>query len=94
MVGRKQSWVSGRLALYGALSEDLLESIRRGSISTWAATRVIVPIARAIPEHAKMLLEIFPKSLCPHGNCPFCSITTRKPIGSRERTLSVNPSSF
>ena len=57
MVGRKQSWVSGRLALYGALSEDLLESIRRGSISTWAATRVIVPIARAIPEHAKMLLE-------------------------------------
>jgi len=30
MVGRKQSWVSGRLALYGALSEDLLESIRKG----------------------------------------------------------------
>jgi hypothetical protein len=30
MVGRKQSWVSGRLALYSALSEDLLESIRRG----------------------------------------------------------------
>jgi len=57
MVGRKQSWVSGRLALYGALSEDLLESIRRGSISTWAATRVIVPIARAIPEHARMLSE-------------------------------------
>jgi ParB family transcriptional regulator, chromosome partitioning protein len=57
LVGRKQSWVSGRLALYGALSEDLLESIRRGSISTWAATRVIVPIARAIPEHAKILSE-------------------------------------
>jgi len=46
MVGRKQSWVSGRLALYSALSEDLLESIRKGSISTWAATRVIAPIAR------------------------------------------------
>jgi len=60
MVGRKQSWVSGRLALYSALSEDLLELIRKGSISTWAATRVIVPIARAIPEHAKMLSE----SLC------------------------------
>jgi ParB-like chromosome segregation protein Spo0J len=57
MVGRKQSWVSGRLALYSALSEELLESIRRGSISTWAATRVIVPIARAIPEHAKVLSE-------------------------------------
>jgi len=57
MVGRKQSWVSGRLALYSALSEDLLESIRKGSISTWAATRVIVPIARAIPEHAKTLSD-------------------------------------
>jgi len=57
MVGRKQSWVSGRLALYSALSEDLLESIRKGAVSTWAATRVIVPIARAIPEHAKTLSE-------------------------------------
>lgn len=57
MVGRKQSWVSGRLALYSALSEDLLELIRKGSISTWAATRVIAPIARAIPEHAEALSE-------------------------------------
>jgi ParB/RepB/Spo0J family partition protein len=56
-VGRKQSWVSGRLALYSALSEDLLELIRKGAISTWAATRVIAPIARAIPEHAKTLSE-------------------------------------
>jgi ParB-like chromosome segregation protein Spo0J len=57
VVGRKQGWVSGRLALYGALSEDLLEWIRKGSISTWAATRVIAPIARAMPEHAKALSE-------------------------------------
>ena len=57
MVGRKQSWVSTRLALYHALSEDLVELIRKGSISTWAASRVIVPIARAIPEHGKLLSE-------------------------------------
>jgi len=57
LVGRKQSWVSGRMALYRALSEELLELIRKGSISTWAATRVMVPIARAIPEHAKVLSE-------------------------------------
>jgi ParB family chromosome partitioning protein len=56
LVGRKQSWVSTRLALYHALSEDLVELIRRGSISTWTATRVI-PIARAIPEHGKLLSE-------------------------------------
>jgi len=57
LVGRTQGWVSGRLALYGALSEDLVELIRKGSISTWTATRVIVPIARAIPEHGKALSE-------------------------------------
>ena len=62
MVGRKQGWVSGRLALYSALSEDLLESIRKGAISTWAATRVIAPIARAIPEHAKVLSENLSKA--------------------------------
>jgi ParB-like chromosome segregation protein Spo0J len=57
LLGRKQGWVSGRLALYNALSEDLLELIRKGSISTWAATRVLVPIARAMPEHGKVLCE-------------------------------------
>ena len=62
LVGRKQSWVSGRLALYSALSEDLMESIRKGAISTWAATRVIAPIARAIPEHAKALSDNLSKA--------------------------------
>jgi ParB-like chromosome segregation protein Spo0J len=62
MVGRKQGWVSGRLALYHALSEDLLELIRKGTISTWAATRVIIPIARAIPEHAKTLSDNLSKT--------------------------------
>jgi ParB/RepB/Spo0J family partition protein len=57
MVGRKQSWVSGRLALYRALSEELMALIRTGSISTWTATRVIVPIARALPEQGKLLAE-------------------------------------
>jgi hypothetical protein len=57
LLGRKQGWVSGRLALYDALTEDLLELIRKGAISTWAATRVMVPIARAIPEHGKVLSE-------------------------------------
>jgi ParB-like chromosome segregation protein Spo0J len=61
MVGRTQSWVSSRLALYSALSEDLMELIRKGSISTWTATRVIIPIARAIPEHGKALSESLSK---------------------------------
>lgn len=55
LLGRKQGWVSGRLALYNALAEDTLELIRKGAISTWAATRVLAPIARAMPEHGKVL---------------------------------------
>jgi ParB family transcriptional regulator, chromosome partitioning protein len=62
LVGRKQSWVSGRLALYRVLSEDLLEFIRKGAISTWAATRVMAPIARAIPEHARVLSDNLSKA--------------------------------
>src|SRR4030042_975282 len=57
LLGRKQGWVSGRLALYNALPEELLELIRTGSISTWAATRFLAPIARAMPEHGKVLGE-------------------------------------
>ena len=57
LLRRKQGWVSGRLALYQALSEELLELIRRGSLSTWAVTRVLAPIARAMPEHGKVLAE-------------------------------------
>lgn len=57
LLGRKQGWVSGRLALYNALSDDVLGLIRDGRISSWAASRVIAPIARAIPEHAQRLTE-------------------------------------
>jgi ParB family transcriptional regulator, chromosome partitioning protein len=57
LVGRNQSWVSGRLALYNTLSEELIALVRKGLISTWVATRIIVPIARALPEHGKLLLE-------------------------------------
>lgn len=57
LLGRKQGWVSGRIALLDALPEDVLELIRKGHISTWAATRVIAPIARAIAEHASRLTE-------------------------------------
>ena len=62
MAGRRQSWVSSRLALYNALSEDIIELIRKGSVSTWTATRVIAPIARAIPEHGLALSESLSKT--------------------------------
>lgn len=52
-----QSWVSRRLSLLDALPEELLEMVQKGQISTWSATRVLVPMARAMPDHAKKLTE-------------------------------------
>ncbi len=56
-LGKDQSWVSRRLALLDTLPEEILQSVQRGNISTWAATRVLTPMARANIEHAKALAE-------------------------------------
>jgi ParB family chromosome partitioning protein len=55
-IGRDVSWVSRRLSLFKALPEDLLEGVRQGKLSVWAATRVLAPLARANPGHARTLL--------------------------------------
>ncbi|MGD8957552.1 MAG: ParB N-terminal domain-containing protein [Chromatiaceae bacterium] len=55
-LGRDVSWVSRRLSLIKALPEDLLEQVRQGRISLWAATRILAPLARANAEHARTLL--------------------------------------
>ncbi len=55
--GRDVSWVSRRLQLVCALPEELLAAVRKGDLSTWAATRVLAPLARANAEHAAQLLN-------------------------------------
>jgi ParB-like chromosome segregation protein Spo0J len=57
LLGYEQSWVSRRLTLLEALSDEILELVQKGRISAWSATRVLVPMARAIPEHAEKLTE-------------------------------------
>ena len=55
-LGRDVSWVSRRLSLIRALPEDLLEHVREGRLSVWAATRIFAPLARANSTHARTLL--------------------------------------
>jgi len=55
--GRDVSWISRRLQLVCALPDVLLAAVRNGEVSTWAATRVLVPLARANSEHAEQLLK-------------------------------------
>lgn len=54
--GRDVSWVSRRLKLLSALSEELLEAVCQGRLSSWAAVRIFAPLARANAEHAHALL--------------------------------------
>jgi len=55
--GRDASWVQRRLLLLQALPEGVLEAVRGGSVSSWAAVRVFAPLARANAEHAQRLLH-------------------------------------
>lgn len=54
-IGHDLSWVSKRLGLLEALSDEVLHAVCQGHVSTWAATRVLVPLARANPSHAEKL---------------------------------------
>ena len=56
-LGKDKSFVTRRLALLDSLDDKMREHIRTGALSVWSATRVLVPLARANPEHAAMLTE-------------------------------------
>ena len=55
LLGRDQSWVSRRLSFLETLSDTIIRQVQSGSISTWAAQRVLSPMARANPIHAETL---------------------------------------
>jgi len=54
--GRDVSWVSRRLELVCGLPDSILAAVRQGAVSTWAATRVLAPLARANSAQASQLL--------------------------------------
>jgi ParB-like chromosome segregation protein Spo0J len=55
--GRDVSWVSRRLDLVCGLPATLLQAVREGTLSPWAATRILAPLARANTDHASTVLE-------------------------------------
>jgi ParB family chromosome partitioning protein len=54
--GRDVSWVCRRLQLLIGLPDSVLDAVRAGRVSTWAANRILAPLARANPQHADQLL--------------------------------------
>jgi ParB/RepB/Spo0J family partition protein len=55
-IGRDKSFVKRRLDLVCCLSEEVCQAVRSGHVSTWAATRVMVPLARANTTHATQVI--------------------------------------
>jgi ParB-like chromosome segregation protein Spo0J len=55
--GRDGSWVNRRLHLLSGLTEAAIAAVREGRLSSWAAARVIAPLARANSAHADRLLR-------------------------------------
>jgi ParB/RepB/Spo0J family partition protein len=60
--GRDVSWVSRRLHLLSGLPDAALAAVRGGRLSSWAANRVIVPLARANTAHAERLLAVLARA--------------------------------
>ena len=55
--GRDVSWVSRRLQLLSGLPDAALAAVCAGRLSSWAANRVVAPLARANSEHADQLVK-------------------------------------
>lgn len=55
--GRDISWVSRRLQLLAGLPDAVLVAVIEGRLSSWAASRVVAPLARANSEHAERLVQ-------------------------------------
>jgi ParB-like chromosome segregation protein Spo0J len=56
-LGRDPSFIYRRLELLSEQSDDILMGIKRGYLSSWAAVRIIAPLARANANHAMQLIE-------------------------------------
>ncbi len=54
-IGRDKSYVKRRMDLLESLPEEILSQVIAGTISTWAASRVLIPLARANPSDATRL---------------------------------------
>lgn len=56
-LGRCTSWICRRLQLLYDLPDFAQAAIHKGSISSWIASRILVPLARANASHAKKFVD-------------------------------------
>jgi ParB family chromosome partitioning protein len=87
--GRDVSWVSRRLELVCGVSDRVLAAVRQGTLSTWAATRVLAPLARANSAQATELLAALAASpLSTRELQTWFSYYRTSPRAARERMVA------
>ena len=77
--GHDVSWVNRRLRLLQGLPDSVLAAGCAGQLSSWPASRILVPWARANTEHAERLLQALARQRCRRANCASGLSTTRRP---------------
>lgn len=93
-IGYDASWVARRLSLIEGLSEDILRSVATGAVSTYAAARVLVPLARANTDHAqKLVAHLADRKLSTRELAGFFKHYEASNKQTRERMIS-DPSLF
>lgn len=55
--GKSETWVSHRLQLLTNLPDFIKEGIYHGNVSSWVASRILIPFARANSRHAEQFVN-------------------------------------
>lgn len=88
-MGRHPSWVTRRLALIQQLPAPAIEAVRAGHLSSWSASRVLVPLARANTAHARALVEVIAKQpLTSRQLCQFWQHYQKANRAAREKMVA------
>lgn len=57
LLGKSESWICCRLQLITQLPDFVKEAIGQGIVSSWVASRILIPFARANSIHAELLIR-------------------------------------
>ncbi len=92
-IGRDVSWVNRRLALVEGLPEALLNAVAQGQLSTWAATRILAPLAHAVSMPSSCCRPCG-ASLCPCVSCSAGTAITSARTANGASSWSSNRACF
>ncbi|VEN73224.1 conserved hypothetical protein [Candidatus Desulfarcum epimagneticum] len=94
LLGRDQSWVSRRLLFLNALPDTIIRRVQAGGISSWAAQRVLAPMARANSAHADILADHLAKEKIGTRDLAQFFEHYKKSVRKKRQDMIENPGLF